>query len=140
YEQQGVEAYRQYQIDREEEPLEPGDAFHLVKKLLHINVLLDQTRVEVILLSRNTADTGLRIFKSIEHHGLNISKAAFCGGSSPYRNISAFNCHLVLSTNGQHGRQAREHGLAAATLLPSKPANEPGRTLRFAIAGEVDIC
>src|SRR5688572_27217683 len=63
YEQEGVEAYRQYQISREDDPLEPGDAFHLVKKLLHINVLLEQpSRVEVILLSRNTADTGLRVF------------------------------------------------------------------------------
>lgn len=136
YEQEGVEAYRQYQIDREEEPLEPGDAFHLVKKLLHINVLLDQTRVEVILLSRNTADTGLRIFKSIEHHGLNISKAAFCGGSSPYRYIGAFNSHLFLSTDGQDVRMALESGVAAATIMPSKTANVDDYKLRFAFDGD----
>ncbi|MCI1736928.1 MAG: 5'-nucleotidase [Pseudomonas veronii] len=29
---QGVEAYRKYQIEHEEETLEPGDAFPLVKK------------------------------------------------------------------------------------------------------------
>ena len=68
-------------------------------------------RVEVILLSRNSSDTGLRIFNSIQHHNLNISKAAFCGGSSPYRYITAFNCHLFLSTNGQDVRQALEHGV-----------------------------
>ena len=32
YEEQGVEAYRKYQIAHEDEPLAPGDAFHLVKK------------------------------------------------------------------------------------------------------------
>jgi 5'-nucleotidase len=136
YEAQGVEAYRQYQIEREDEPLPPGDAFHLVKKLLHINVLLGQIRVEVILLSRNTADTGLRIFNSIEHHGLAISKAAFCGGSSPYRYIGAFKSHLFLSTDGQDVRMALESGVAAATIMPSKPANLDDFKLRFAFDGD----
>lgn len=136
YEKEGIEAYRQYQIDREEEPLAPGDAFHLVKKLLHINVMLEQSKVEVILLSRNTADTGLRIFNSIEHHGLNITKAAFCGGSSPYRYITAFNCHLFLSTNGQDVRMALENGIAAATIMPSKAANTDDIKLRFAFDGD----
>lgn len=136
YEEQGVTAYRQYQIEHEDEPLLPGDAFHLVKKLLHINHVLGQTRVEVILLSRNTADTGLRVFNSIEHHGLEISKAAFCGGSSPYRYISAFNSHLFLSTNGADVRQALENGIAAATIMPSKPANTGDWKLRFAFDGD----
>jgi 5'-nucleotidase len=136
YEEQGIEAYRQYQIDHEDEPLQPGDAFTLVKKLLHINELLGQPRVEVILLSRNTADTGLRIFNSIEHHQLNISKAAFCGGSSPYRYITAFNSHLFLSTNGQDVRQALEHDVAAATIMPSKTANMNDYKLRFAFDGD----
>jgi 5''-nucleotidase. len=136
YEEQGVEAYRQYQIEHEEEPLAPGDAFHLVKKLLNINTLLGQPRVEVILLSRNTADTGLRIFNSIEHHGLNITKAAFCGGSSPYRYISAFGSHLFLSTNGSDVRQALENNIAAATIMPSKQANTDDYKLRFAFDGD----
>lgn len=136
YEEQGVEVYRQYQIDREDEPLEPGDAFHLVKKLLNINLLLGEPRVEVILLSRNTADTGLRIFKSIEHHGLDISKAAFCGGSSPYRYISAFNSHLFLSTDAQDVRKALESGVAAAIIMPSKAANTSDYKLRFAFDGD----
>jgi 5'-nucleotidase len=136
YEEQGVTAYRQYQIEHEDQPLLPGDAFHLVKKLLHINHILGQTRVEVILLSRNTADTGLRVFNSIEHHGLQIAKAAFCGGSSPYRYISAFNSHLFLSTNGQDVRQALENGIAAATIMPSKAANTEDWKLRFAFDGD----
>ena len=136
YENQGVDAYRQYQIEHEEEVLEPGDAFHLVKKLLHINELLHSTRVEVILLSRNTADTGLRIFNSIEHYGLDIQRAAFCGGSSPYRYISAFNSHLFLSTNGTDVRQALDNNIAAATIMPSKPANTEDFKLRFAFDGD----
>ncbi len=136
YESQGVEAYRQYQIDHEDEPLAPGDAFNLVRKLLNINKMLGKPHVEVILLSRNTADTGLRVFNSIEHHKLAINKAAFCGGSSPYRYISAFNSHLFLSTNGSDVRLALENGIAAATIMPSKQANTEDDTLRFAFDGD----
>lgn len=136
YEAEGVEAFREYQIEHEDEPLEQGDAFHLVKKLLNINALLDKQRVEVILLSRNTADTGLRVFNSIEHHNLAISKAAFCGGSSPYRYISAFNSHLFLSTDGNDVRQALENGIAAATIMRSKLANTDDHKLRFAFDGD----
>lgn len=136
YEQEGVEAYRRYQIAHEDEVLEPGDAFHLVKKLLNLNTLIGKQQVEVILLSRNSADTGLRIFNSIEQHKLDIQKAAFCGGSSPYRYISAFNSHLFLSTDGQDVRMALENGIAAATILNSKPANTDDEKLRFAFDGD----
>ncbi len=85
----GVEAYRQYQIDHEDEILEPGDAFRLVEKLLSLNASLSQARVEVILVSRNSADTGLRVFNSIQHYGLDITRAAFVGGRSPWRHSAA---------------------------------------------------
>ena len=91
-------AYSKYQVAREDQPLAPGDAFGLVRKLLRINDLLGQfERVEVVLLSRNTADTGLRVFKSIEHHGLSIRRAAFTGGSPPYRYMAPFGCQLFIS-------------------------------------------
>ena len=51
YQREGLSAYSQYQIDHEEEPLAPGDAFPLVQKLLAINDKFDgDTRVEIILL------------------------------------------------------------------------------------------
>ena len=74
FESQGVNAYHQYQVEREDELLEPGVAFPLVNKLLALNDKKnDHPLVEVILLSRNSADTGLRIFNSIEHYQLDIS-------------------------------------------------------------------
>jgi len=63
----GVAAYRKYQIEHEDEILEPGDAYLLVEKLLSLNASLSKARVEVILVSRNSADTGLRVFNSIQH-------------------------------------------------------------------------
>lgn len=135
FEQQGVEAYRQYQIEREDEPLAAGVALPLVRKLLRINERLNG-RVEVILLSRNTADTGLRVFSSIQHHGLDIERAAFCGGESPYRYVEAFGCDLFLSTEADDVRHALDSGVAAATILPSRNLARPGDELRLAFDGD----
>lgn len=141
FEREGIERYAEYQRSREDEILEPGMAFPLVRKLLALNVDAppESPRVEVILLSRNSADTGLRVFNSIEHHRLNISRAAFCGGSSPYRYVSAFGCHLFLSTHAEDVRNALAHGVAAATLLPSTKVQREGDELRFAFDGDAVI-
>lgn len=140
YREQGLQAYARHQIERENELLEKGEAFPLVEKLLRINDKLEgDPRVEVILLSRNSADTGLRVFNSIEHYQLNISRAAFCSGNSPYRYVSAFGCHLFLSTNADDVRSALNNGVAAATLMPSTRSARDDDELRFAFDGDAVI-
>ena len=136
YEEEGLEAYRQYQIEREEEALAPGDAFLLVKKLLNINKLLDRRAVEVILLSRNSADTGLRVFNAIQAHGLDITRAAFSGGSSPYRYVKPFDCALFLSTEPDDVAHALRGGIAAATLLGRPRTEREADELRIAFDGD----
>lgn len=138
YYEQGLEAYTEYQIANENVILEPGEAFGLTKKLLSINELLgDQPAVEVILLSRNSADTGLRVFNSIEHFELPISRAAFCGGIDPWRYISAFHCDLFLSSNAEDVEQALSGNVAAATMIGGAgAANSNDGTLRFAFDGD----
>ena len=137
YVEEGLEAYSRYQIEHENDELQPGEAFTIVQKLLRLNDLLEgDRRVEVILLSRNSADTGLRVFNSIQHYGLDISRAAFCGGESPYRYVSAFGCHLFLSTDADDVRNALQHNVAAATLLTSTARSEHGEELRFAFDGD----
>jgi len=119
YEKEGLESYRDYQIANEDVTLEPGEAFSLVKKILSINSLYkDKQRIEVILLSRNTSDTGLRIRNSIEAHGLDISRAAFCGGESPHRYVRDFGVHLFLSSSFEDVKLAIESNVAAATIIP----------------------
>jgi len=136
YESEGVEAYRQYQIEHEEEILDQGDAYPLVEKLLALNSALGQPRVEVILVSRNSADTGLRVFNSIQHYGLPISRAAFVGGRSPYPYLAAFGCHLFLSTHAEDVRSALDAGFAAATILSGGPRRAASNELRFAFDGD----
>ena len=139
YQHEGLEAYRRYQIQHEEQVLEPGEGFLLVKKLLSLNDQLGDSPVEVILLSRNSADTGLRVFNSIEAHKLNITRAAFCSGDSPYKYIRAFGSDLFLSTNAEDVRQALDQQVAAATLIGSTVAGNRRRfsnQLKIAFDGD----
>ncbi len=135
--EEGLDAYSQYQVEREDDPLEPGEAFPLVHKLLALNERLGgDNQVEVVLLSRNSADTGLRVFNSIEHYQLAISRAAFCGGESPWRYINAFGCQLFLSNEAEDVRYALDCGVAAATLVSSKGGSSGSEQLRFAFDGD----
>lgn len=134
FEQKGTEAYAEYQIEHENEILAPGIAFNLVKKFLNLNQ--EEQLVEVILLSRNSADTGLRIFNSIQHYNLNISRAAFTNGESPYPYIHAFGAHLFLSANPTDVKSALAENCAAATILPSNTQKNDSAELRIAFDGD----
>ena len=143
YEKEGLESYRDYQVANEDKTLEPGEAFGLVKKILGINSLYkDENRIEVILLSRNTSDTGLRIRNSIEAHGLNISRAAFCGGESPHRYVKDFGVHLFLSSSFEDVKLAIESNVAAATIIPrdgETNLNSENDQLKIAFDGDAVI-
>lgn len=120
FREEGLEAYRRYQRANETAPLRPGVAFPLVRRLLGLNSSSDDdTPVEVILLSRNDPDTGLRVFKSIQHHGLGISRAAFVNGKLPFRYLEAFNAALFLSANPHDVRHAIMRGAPAGQVLPT---------------------
>jgi 5'-nucleotidase len=136
FEERGKEAFCRYQIEHEDDLLEPGVAFDLVRKLLALNQVLPIPGVEVILLSRNSADTGLRVFNAIRHHGLDICRAAFTSGQSPFNYIAAFGADLFLSANADDVAKALNAGHAAATLLASTKAANPSEQLRIAFDGD----
>lgn len=133
--EQGIEAYCHYQIAHESEALEPGVAFSMVKKFLALNDTQKQ-QVEIVLISRNSADTGLRVFNSIEHYGLTISRAAFTGGESPYRYVHPFGAELFLSADPEDVRKALDNGIAAATILPSRVEGSEYDRLKIAFDGD----
>ncbi len=137
FEQDGIAAYQQYQILHENNILEQGPAFSLVKKLLGLhNPETEESLVEIILLSRNSAETGLRIFNSIKAYDLNITRAAFTNGQSPYRYIAAFGAHLFLSTHHQDVQQALKAQCAAATLLSAQNNHHDEGPLKIAFDGD----
>jgi 5'-nucleotidase len=137
YEQQGIEAYHRFQIENENVVLPMGVAYDLVEKLLLLkHPTSEESLVEVILLSRNSSDTGLRVFNSIQHYNLNITRAAFTNGESPYHYIGAFGAHLFLSANPMDVAGALSAQCAAATILPSQKSSACSKQLRIAFDGD----
>ncbi|MET7981791.1 5'-nucleotidase [Streptomyces sp. NPDC005281] len=118
FREQGVQAYRAYQEEHLDDTLGRGVAFPFVRRLLSLNELSpDDPLVEVIILSRNDPDTGLRVMRSIQSHALPISRAIFMQGRSPYRFMPALNMSLFLSANEDDVREAVALGLPAGRVL-----------------------
>ncbi len=140
FERAGLDAFHTYQRERENDPLLPGIAFPLVQKLLRLNAPRPaEPRVEVVLLSRNSADTGLRVFNSIEHYGLDVARAAFTSGSPVAPYVRSFGAQLFLSANPESVKRSLDAGIAAATILPSKAPAASSDQLRIAFDGDAVI-
>jgi 5'-nucleotidase len=141
YEEKGIQEYSNYQIEHEDEILKPGAGFQLVKALLRINSLVSEKRkTEIIIMSRNSADTSLRIFNSIEHYGLDITRAALVGGASISPYLTAFKTDLFLSANESDVQEAINAGVAAGIIcthpgFPIDP-NEEIDQIRIAFDGD----
>jgi len=112
-------AYMQLQLRRVEEPARPGVAFSLVNKLLAFNAASgDRQRVEVVILSRNDPVSGMRVFRSAQHYGLNIERGVFTRGEPPWRYLRPLAANLFLSTNEADVRKALAAGVPAARVYP----------------------
>ena len=114
FEQRGLKAYEAYQQERVHEQLEPGTGFPLVKAFLAINEKAGRKLVDVVLISRNSAESGLRVFNSIDAYGLAIERGAFRGGRDPWSVLGAFNCSLFLSAEPAAVVEALRAGVPAA--------------------------
>jgi len=121
----GEEAYRKYQREHLDDMLEKGVAFPFVRRLLGLNSSFPEEKpVEVVLLSRNDPETGLRVMRSIKKYGLDITRAAFLTGKSPHPYIPAFNTSIFLSANANDVRQAVHAGYPAGTVLKTEAADD----------------
>lgn len=132
FREHGERRYREYQEDHLDTPLTPGTAFGFIKRLLSLNDLAAQPLVEVIVLSRNDPETGLRVMRSIDRHGLGITRAIFTQGRAPYAYMGALNMSLFLSQNPHDVREALQLGFAAGQVLGSPAADGEGTELRIA--------
>ncbi|GAB7265786.1 MULTISPECIES: 5'-nucleotidase [Pectobacteriaceae] len=133
FKSKGEEEYRKFQESNLNNPLPTGIAYPFIKRLLALNDLSNDTLVEVVLLSKNDPDTGLRVMKTIEHYGLNITRAIFMQGKSPYEYIPALNISLFLSGNKEDVDVAIKSGFPAGRVLDSKFIDdETDNSLRIA--------
>ncbi len=132
----GEEEYRKYQTANVENPLDKGVSFSFVKRLLSLNDLSENPEsdplVEVVLLSRNDPDTGLRVMKSIKHHNLPITRAIFMQGKSPYEYIPALSISLFLSGNASDVKEAIGMGYPAGYVMKSTIIDDDSDDLRIA--------
>lgn len=117
----GVSGHRAHQRSREQQPLRPGTAFPLVRRLLALNDCVDagDAPVQVVLLSRQDPDAGLRVLNSIEAHRLPIARAIFTSGRDPLRFARALGASLFLSSHVADVRTAIAAGVPAGRVCPS---------------------
>lgn len=136
YETEGLQAYAQYQLAHEDDVLRPGTGFPLTQSILHLNTP-EHRWAEVVIMSRNGADTSLRIFNSVQHYGLDISRAALAGGASLVPYLRAFNVDLFLSAHAGDVQEAIDGGFAAGRIygLPGEFSAPPDQ-LRIAFDGD----
>lgn len=134
FQEKGYSFYKRYTRQHLNDVFKPGVAFPFVRRLLAINKRFpEQKPVEVVLLSKNDAETGLRVFNSIAHYKLDIIRAGFLSGKSPIEYIPAFNASLFLSANAEDVKEAVKAGFPAGTVLgPCSEDDESDDELRIA--------
>ncbi|XP_030303840.1 cytosolic 5'-nucleotidase 1B isoform X2 [Calypte anna] len=143
YEEQGMEKYVQYQEDNENVTLKPGPAFYFVKALEHVNARLlelypdDEERFDIVLMTNNHAQVGVRLINSINHYGLTIERFCMTGGKSPVDYLTAYLTDLYLSADSEKVQEAIEAGIAAATMFTAnKDIPYSDTQLRVAFDGD----
>ena len=118
YEKKGVEAYEKYQIEHENEILKPGAGFQLIKALLRLNETPGmEESVEVLIASRNSANTSNRVFNSIEYYGLDITRGMFSSGSDIAKYLPVYDIDLFLTAKPNDAQAAIDAKIPAATIV-----------------------
>ncbi|MEY3002273.1 MAG: hypothetical protein RLZZ428_648, partial [Pseudomonadota bacterium] len=90
FDKEGLESYYKYQIEHLNDPLERGSGFRFVQNLLAINKKFDNKLIEVIILSRNNAATGLRIGRSLGYYDLDIERTGWTAGRAVSHYLEPF--------------------------------------------------
>jgi 5'-nucleotidase len=127
--QTAVVEYRAYMLEHEHETLEDGTGMPLVRSLLGLNRYQRggdrQPLVEVVVMSRNSPETGVRVFNNIRSRGLPISRHAFTGGESVVDYLDAFDVDLFLTTNVADAQKVIDGKVCAAAILKEPPRDRP---------------
>ncbi|XP_020839246.1 cytosolic 5'-nucleotidase 1A [Phascolarctos cinereus] len=143
YKEKGVEEYVRYQLEHENEPLSPGPAFPFVRALEAVNSRLrelypdSEDLFDIVLMTNNHAQVGVRLINSINHYNLFIERFCMTGGNSPICYLKAYHTNLYLSSDAEKVSEAIGEGIAAATVFsPSKDVAVPQSQLRVAFDGD----
>ncbi len=139
---QAIVNYRQYMQARESEPLEPGTGFPLVKALISLNQFQPEGEsplIEIVIMSRNSPETGIRVFHNIRHQNLSIVRSVFTGGESVVDYLDAFDVDLFLTTNPRDAQKVIDSDTCAVAIVKEPPSalpNIPEEQVRIAFDGD----
>nr|XP_045006519.1 cytosolic 5'-nucleotidase 1B isoform X7 [Jaculus jaculus] len=143
YEEEGLEKYMEYQLSNENVILTPGPAFRFVKALQHVNSRLrdlypnEQELFDIVLMTNNHAQVGVRLINSVNHYGLLIDRFCLTGGKSPIGYLKAYLTNLYLSADSDKVQEAIQEGIASATMFTaSKDIAYCDTQLRVAFDGD----
>ncbi|RXG14205.1 5'-nucleotidase [Leeuwenhoekiella aestuarii] len=138
FKNENIAAFRKYQLEHEDELLSEGTAFPLIKSLLKLNDIASKQIVEVVVMSRNSPETGVRVLKSIKHFNLSITRCAFSGGEplSPF--IDAFDVDLFLSKDEKDVQKLSDTSNCATALIYDPPKNYMPEVDRVKFAFDAD--
>ena len=119
-----IEIYRKFMLKTEDEILETGIGYPLVSSLLKLNRFQKEGEaplVEVVVMSRNSPDTGVRVLNTIRKLGLNVTRSAFTAGESSADYLEAFDVDLFLTTNEEDAQKVIDTGVCASAVLNTPP-------------------
>ncbi|SMP89277.1 5'-nucleotidase [Epsilonproteobacteria bacterium SCGC AD-311-C15] len=137
-----IEIYRDYMLKNENVPLHEGIGFPLIKALLDLNRYQkngDTPLVEVVIMSRNSPDTGVRVLNTIRKLKLNITRSAFTAGESSADYLDAFDVDLFLTTNESDAQKVIDNRVCASAILSTPPSYKcdiPEGQVRIAFDGD----
>lgn len=126
---QGLARYRDFMLKTEQKDLPDGTGMPLVRALLDLNRFRGPgdavPLVEVVVMSRNSPETGMRVLNNIRRRQLAISRHAFTGGGSVVGYLDAFDVDLFLTTHVDDAQAVIDARQCAAAVLKPPPRDLP---------------
>lgn len=131
--EQAVRLFRQYMQKHENDPLAIGAGFPLIQAILNLNNYAedhseegyqnDAPLVEVVIISKSSPETGIRVLNAIRQRGLSITRSAFISGGNVADYIEDFKVDLFLTTNRDDAQSVADAEICACAILDATPVN-----------------
>ncbi len=138
FDKEGIEGFRKYQLEHENEILKQGTAFPLIQSLLQLNKIAKKPIIEVVVMSRNSPETGVRVLKAIKHYNLPLTRWAFSGGEPLAPFLDAFDVDLFLSKDEKEVQKVIDSANCATALIYDPPTDYKPETERVKFAFDAD--
>jgi 5'-nucleotidase len=127
-----IDKFRAYMRKRENDPLNTGAGYPLIQALLNLNNCggkdpqdyeNNAPLIEVVVVSKNSPDTGIQVLNAIRSHSLCITRSAFISGGRVADYIADFKVDLFLTTNREDAQQVADAKICACAILDATPVN-----------------